>query len=66
MFIGDAGQGNGWGGAGGRILLVESVSDTPGSLALLGGRDSLSAALPHLGPNAHCSIVLASGDRRVG
>lgn len=34
--------------------------------ALLAGRETLGAALPHLGPNAHCGIVLASGDRRVG
>lgn len=34
--------------------------------ALLRGRETLSTALPHLGPNAHCGIVLASGDRRVG
>jgi len=45
-----------------RALLVTP----PGSLALLGGRETLGSALPHLGPNAHCDIVLASGDRRVG
>lgn len=34
--------------------------------ALLGGREALSAALPHLGPNVHSGIVLASGDRGGG
>lgn len=34
--------------------------------ALLGGWETLRAALPHLGPNTHCSIVLASRYRRSG
>lgn len=33
------------------------------SVALFGSRETLRAALPHLGPNAHCEIVLASGSQ---
>lgn len=78
VYWGPQVRGMGWGGARGRILLVESVSDSTLSLsppphpfassvrALLGGWETLSAALPHLGPNTHCGIVIASGDRRVG
>lgn len=36
--------------------------------ALLGGQglETLGAALPHLGPNTHCSIVPASVDKAGG
>ncbi len=79
MFIGGHRSGE-WGGVepeGEFFLLNPSVTlPSPRFLpslvsassvrALLRGRETLSAALPHLGPNAHCGIVPASGDRRVG
>lgn len=61
--MGATGQGNGWCCARGKIPLVEdpACDTTPAlSVSLFGSRETLSAALPHLGPNAHCNIVLAS------
>lgn len=74
MFIGGHRSGTrGWGGARGRILPVEPTSDSAPLLHLL-CRSIVSrpadarrgAALPHLGPNAHCSIVPAHADRQDG
>lgn len=72
MFIGGHRSGD-WGGVepeGEFFLLNPSVTLLPSCTssvrALLGGLETLSAALPHLGQNTHCSIVLAFVDRRVG